>query len=261
MTAAQPNILARVIARRLVTLSPADGGGGGFFRQTPVTPPKSRLNRGLEWFTKRLNLPRERFDELAERERKHAFTVAGVAQLDLIQQVKEALASAVAEGKTLEEFKDEVGASLEAEWKGTVANPGARLETIFRTNVQSAYNAGKHHAATEPDALERRPYWQFVAALDNRTTNICRPLNGKVIKADDPFWNDHTPPLHFNCRSTIRPLTEEQAKQRGIATGDEIPARVSAEGFGRPPGQPTDLLAGRDPSLAGIVRQKIEANQ
>lgn len=253
---AASDMLARVAARRLVALAAADGGFPP--APKPIAPPKSRLNRGLDWFRKRLNLPKEHFDALEERERKHAFTVAGVAQLDLIATVKDALASAVSDGKTFEEFKAEVGEQLEAEWKGTVANPGARLETIFRTNVQHAYNAGKYDAARDPEALAQRPYWMFVAALDKRTTNICRPLNGKVLHADDPWWNEHTPPLHFNCRSTIRPLTEEQAKQRGITPPHEAPARASAEGFGQPPGEPMDLFAGKDPSLAGIVREKLE---
>ncbi len=42
----------------------------------------------------------------------------------------------------------------------------------------------------------------YVAVLDNRTTAICRSLNGKVY----PAGSGPYPPLHWNCRSTRVPL-------------------------------------------------------
>jgi uncharacterized protein with gpF-like domain len=118
------------------------------------------------------------FDALQASAKKRAFTVAGVANADLVASVQEALAGALTQGTTLEEFKDAMGAKLEAEWKGSVKNPAARLETIFRTNVQSSYNAGRHAQATDPDTLLLRPFWQFDAVTDGRTTPGCRAANG-----------------------------------------------------------------------------------
>lgn len=46
--------------------------------------------------------------------------------------------------------------------------------------------------------------YQCSAILDDRTSEICSGLHGKFFKADDaPIF-----PLHFNCRSTLIPITK-----------------------------------------------------
>ena len=44
---------------------------------------------------------------------------------------------------------------------------------------------------------------RYAAHLDDRTSEICRMLNGTIWEIDDP--NILTPPNHFNCRSRILP--------------------------------------------------------
>ena len=45
---------------------------------------------------------------------------------------------------------------------------------------------------------------RYAAHIDNRTSEICRMLNGTIWAIDDP--NILTPPNHFNCRSRILPV-------------------------------------------------------
>ena len=54
----------------------------------------------------------------------------------------------------------------------------------------------------EPSNNALLPRELYVAVLDNRTTTICRSLNGKVF----PVGSGPYPPLHWNCRSTRVPL-------------------------------------------------------
>lgn len=56
-----------------------------------------------------------------------------------------------------------------------------------------------------PSNNELLPRELYVAVLDNRTTTICRSLNGKVF----PVGSGPYPPLHWNCRSTRVPLPAE----------------------------------------------------
>lgn len=44
---------------------------------------------------------------------------------------------------------------------------------------------------------------KFVAVLDSRTSKQCQGLNGKVYDINKPFPR---PPLHYNCRSKVRPV-------------------------------------------------------
>lgn len=183
---------------------------------------------------RRVALTKGEFARLSAKERAQSFTVAGVVDLDIISETLQAITDAIAEGKTYEEFVETIGAKLEAEWGDSVANPGARLETIFRTNVQSAYAAGRYEQATDPDTLAVRPYWMFSAILDGRTTPVCEAADGTVRPASDAWWHSHSPPCHFQCRSTVITLSEDLAKEEGITHGplSTVPA---AKGFGGPP--------------------------
>ena len=43
----------------------------------------------------------------------------------------------------------------------------------------------------------------FKALIDERTTEACREMNGRVFDIDDLVLGENLPPLHYNCRSII----------------------------------------------------------
>ena len=191
----------------------------------PVNPEEA-----IAWFRSRVPLPKDEWQALQEQARRKAFTVAGVASLDLLAEVWDSLGRALEEGIPYAEWAKEVRGKLEAAW----GRPnGQRLETIFRTNVQMAYSSGRWAQMARSEVIEQRPYWMYDAVLDSRTTSICRERNGVVRPADDPWWRSNWPPLHFNCRSGVRSLTSEQAQARGIT--QQLPKESPQEGFGNAP--------------------------
>jgi SPP1 gp7 family putative phage head morphogenesis protein len=190
------------------------------------------FDAALAWWRERVPMLESDFYALSARARRKAFTVAGVAQLDLVTDVYRSLERAIAEGKSLTDWKLEVGERLRNAWAGTVRKPGHRLETIYRTNVQLAYGAGRYYAMTGDSALEARPIWVFDAVLDSRTTVGCRALDGVTLRWDDPFWTRNYPPRHFRCRSGVRALPESDVTLTDMSTR----SRVQADpGFGRLP--------------------------
>lgn len=105
------------------------------------------------------------------------------------------------------------------------------METIFRTNVQGAYNAGRHEVAQA--VKKERPYWRYQAIRDSRTSEMCEECDGTVMAADSAWFRTHYPPLHPNCRCIAVTLTEAQAKREGIsARGPNV---KPAAGFGLAP--------------------------
>src|SRR3989442_2378241 len=154
------------------------------------------FQEAVDWFFNRTPVTCPEWDAMAEAARKKAFMVSGVAQLDVIADAWKALERAIADGRTLADFKTDIGAKLEAAWAGTVKDPSTRLETIFRTNVQLAYSAGRYRQLTHPDTLEERPIWKYSAILDSRVTSVCKICNGTILPADHAFWKGHIPPLH-----------------------------------------------------------------
>ena len=47
---------------------------------------------------------------------------------------------------------------------------------------------------------------QFSAVMDDRTSEICQEMNGKIFPLDSLVVGENEPPLHPNCRSTVIPL-------------------------------------------------------
>jgi SPP1 gp7 family putative phage head morphogenesis protein len=84
-----------------------------------------------------------------------------------------------------------------------------RIETLVRTNTTKAYNRGKVVEFADPELEGFVRAVQLSAILDTRTTDICRGADGKIIMLDDDETVKRlTPPLHFNCRSVLVPVTE-----------------------------------------------------
>ena len=164
----------------------------------------------VAWFRDRLPVTDDEWKNLQAEARRKSFKVAGVANADMVNDVWKALDGAVANGTTLEDFKAAIGDQLTQAWGG--ANP-ARVETIFRTNLQLAYSAGRQAEMSDPAIADERPFRRFVATLDGGTTPTCRELHNTVLAASDPFWLTRQPPLHFRCRSAITTLTPEEAEE------------------------------------------------
>lgn len=182
----------------------------------------------IDWFRSRVPLTRAAWDSLSDQARSKAFFVTGLASLDLVQETMNGLDYAVSQGETFEEFKGRLSAQVTKAWGG---QSPYRLQTIFDTNVQLAYGAGRYDAVTE--LKEQRPYWGLEVVLDGRTSRICRPLAGVVRPADDPWWNGHIPRLHFRCRTALVTYSEAQARSAGIT--EKAPDVPALAGFGRSP--------------------------
>lgn len=211
----------------------------------------SRYDRSVEWFRARVPMTDAEFAALAGAAEDQAFWVAGAAELDLVDEVYTGVADALAQGTSLEDFKAAVAEDLYGAWGEPNAN---RVETIFRVWVQRSYQAGRYTEQTDEDVTQALPYLRYSAVLDSRTTEICQELDGTILRADDPYWQTHWPPNHFNCRSTLVSLSDEEAQADGIS--DTGPPVVPDDGFGVPSGDAPDWtpdLAGYSPGLAGEV--------
>ncbi len=65
-------------------------------------------------------------------------------------------------------------------------------------------------------AADSFPFWQYIAVLDSRTRPAHAALNGKTLKANDPFWDTGYPPQGYNCRCRTRALDEQQVQEMGL---------------------------------------------
>ncbi|WP_456437201.1 phage head morphogenesis protein, partial [Desulfurobacterium sp.] len=191
------------------------------------------FEEAVEFMKEKLSLTKEEFYTLDAKARFRAFTVAKLTGLDAIERVKEKLAKAIEEGKTLKEWIEELGEDGILKTAGFHRENPYYLETVFRTNISTAYNAGRLMQFAR--SRDRIKLLEYVAIEDSRTTPICRRLDGTRLPPDDPFWATYTPPNHFNCRSTVRAIFKgsSEAKRARVKKPEDIPP--VPEGFAGSP--------------------------
>lgn len=76
-----------------------------------------------------------------------------------------------------------------------------RAQTMAQTEVITAFNRGAEIRYQQYGYT----HWEWLAALDERTCDVCGPLDGKVF---DFGSSQPIPPIHPRCRCTILPVTE-----------------------------------------------------
>lgn len=98
-----------------------------------------------------------------------------------------------------------------------------RLETIVRTNTTDAYNHGRLTEFVRPEMQPFLVGLRYSAVLDERTTEVCRFLNGRVFRPGSNAIEQLLPPNHFNCRSIVVPVVVgEQVPVEDFITEAEI---------------------------------------
>lgn len=221
------NATAALLVRSLLAgidgAIPAKRQGGSFadgvderaadIRDVEVLP----FQEAVEYMRARLPLDAGEYYKFADKARFRAFTVSLLADGDLLVKTKNMLAKNLEEGGGLKDFLAKTDTDLLAGVGMAGAGGGWYWETVYRTNVQTAYNVGRAigFEAVPPVALE------LVGIGDMRQTELCRSLTQPPVRRPygDPFWKSFWPPLHFNCRTTVRAIYDEQELEEEPVTG------------------------------------------
>lgn len=170
----------------------------------------------VEFWKQRAKLTDEQAKALGAEAKHRAFYVTGLAKQDLVQLVSDGIEEALKNGETLADFKKRIAAAIEAQgWHDH------RVENIFRTNLQTAYSAGRYKKMQAVKAS--RPYWQYIAVMDKRVRPSHAILHEKVYPADHEFWAANYPPNGFRCRCGVRTLSERQVRAMGLDVQTKMP--------------------------------------
>lgn len=218
-----------------------------------VSADPKKFDAAVAWFDDRFPITQELADALGEYAGDRAWTIAGVAQLDVVQQVHDSIKKAIADGTPFDDWKADISDTLTEAWG---KRDSFRVETIFRNATMGAYNAGRWRQMTDPEVAAFRPYALFDDVRDEHESDICQELGGTILPLDDPWWDEHSPPMHHNCRSRVRNLRESEAQRRGIT---ESPPKTEADdGFGKiPTGSSWEPKASDyDPKIWNLYKEK-----
>lgn len=162
----------------------------------------------------------ENFGRLPAQLKQRAFTVAGIEQMDTLRRMKETIAR-LPEGMSWDEAKRELAAEFSPYAGGDAKAARARAEFTLRTHGFQAYAVSRHQQqmATARDL----PYWKYETVGDAKVRPGHAALDGKVLRADDPWWTTHYPPWDWGCRCIVIALDEEDAREIGISEHNDMP--------------------------------------
>jgi len=180
----------------------------------------------ISFLTNKVDLPTRTWTDLFQGMHARAFVVSGAVKAALIADFHEAVNKAIAEGRTLADFRkdfDRIVAKHGWSYKGS---RGWRSRVIYGTNMRMATNAGRW--AQIQRLKKTKPYVRYVAVMDGRTRPEHRAWHDTILPVDDPFWRTHAPPNGWNCRCKVQPFSARDLKRRGKAVTDP-PPRIEKE--------------------------------
>lgn len=168
------------------------------------------LQEAIRSFLQREVVTDDVFEEMEAAAKRRAFTVARMANEEMVRTVKRELIRQLAVGADLRDFGRHAAERFKS--AGWMPASPTHVETIFRTNTLGAYNGGRVRQMSQPEVLESRPFWQVLTVNDGppRQRATHRAMHGVVLRAKDPFWQEATPPWGYNCRCRIRSLSVKQ---------------------------------------------------
>ncbi len=135
----------------------------------------------------------ERFLAILEAENLHFI---GDWEYSISKNMRIELINAIKDGTPISEVLNDVTLDSRVGDAAQVA-----LERYARTKTTELMNKGRIAYFESSDVVSG---YQYSAILDDRTTAICEGLHGKFfVKGTEPV-----PPLHFNCRSLLIPITK-----------------------------------------------------
>ena len=227
------------------------------------------MKEAMRFWADKTQLSPSQFAKLSDAAKVKAFAVSGIAKGSELTTVFEALERAISQGISFDEFKKSCGDIFARRgWAGVKA---WRIDNIFRTNIQTAYNVGRYKEMME--VAPTRPYWQYSAVNDSRTRPAHIAVNGKIYRYDHKFWDTWYPPNGFRCRCGVTTLSERELNRDDLnietdditghlieptdpATGNKMPARLLMPdpGFTHHPGKTVYSGIAEKPAVAGIPK-------
>lgn len=188
-----------------------------------ATAKEVNFEYSLNLLENRVAVPKYYYETLPQDLKSLSFYVSGLEKLREVELVKTSLSNAIDSGYSFEEWKNslDIGAFDDLSQ--------ARLETVYRNNINNVYNQSMRYNAGTSDVT---PYLQYTAIGDSETRPSHQALDGTVKRADSNFWDKYTPPIGHNCRCGVINLSKEEADELGVSTRSVNNFPEPDDGFG-----------------------------
>ena len=101
-------------------------------------------------------------------------------------------------------------------------------ETVFKTNLNTAYTSARTQEATTPAFRGKVVAWKYVTMEDDRVRHNHAAAHDFVAHVTDPVWKKLSPPMGFNCRCVLEEVGLSAAQRAGAAGDGGVAVYKSA---------------------------------
>lgn len=183
----------------------------------------------IRYFRDKANVKTKHWYDVYGAAASRTFWVAGATTDALVEDFRQAIDKAIANGTSLADFrKDFDDIVVRHGWKGWKGEENAagrawRTRIMFETNLRNAYSAGRYAALTKPETLDVFPFWQYNHSGSSHPRLEHLSWDGLVLRADDTFWVTNYPPNGWHCGCYVTPVSNEELKRQGKTEPDASP--------------------------------------
>lgn len=184
------------------------------------------FDAAIRFFRDKANVTTRSWTDVYAAAHSRAFMVAGAATEAIVDDFRQAVDKAIAEGTTLADFRRDFDDIVARHgWEHT-GGRNWRSRVIFETNLRTAYAAGQYAQLTEPETLEAFPFWTYnhSGSLHPRLDHLS--WDGMTLRADDPFWKTNYPPNGWGCGCFVIPSSDLDLRRQGKRGPDASPDLV-----------------------------------
>lgn len=186
------------------------------FAASPVVPKVTFSEAFADLLTREPRLASSA-EEVAELYRtQHAFALAKSAEQSVTRAVQNYIAQTMKQGvpsPSAAQVIRELG-----DFSRSYAN------TVYRTNLNTAYTAGRFRQAQEPGVRTSLPAMERYGVTDSSIRQGRRQdggenhlaANGLLAATNDPIWRTHAPPSGYGCRCGVRMVGIGELRRRGL---------------------------------------------
>lgn len=208
--------------------------------------------RALSVFMRKTLMTTEDFDRLIPALRARAFRVWQVSDLGVIRSLRDQIRTAVEDGVGYRVFVRNLQSTLDQ--SSLPRRPMWHAQTVYQTNVATAYADAKNAIINTPVAREMFPYRRYMTRGNSSVRPTHRALHGLVYPSDHAFWATYDPPWDYNCRCWTELVPESEAAAADVQRSlPDVPGNPE---FTRSnPGAIPDTI---DDDLSRALREEFE---
>jgi len=172
----------------------------------------------MTFFRDKLTLPTEAYDDLVGAAHNRAFVSAGAYQADLLAELRTMVDQAIAGEVNIREFRQQFRPLVKRYgWQLKGGGPAWRSDLIWRTNITSAYQAGRWQQF-EAGGIDYLKYVHNDGVMRPRPTHV--KMDGTVLPRTDPFWSKNYPPNGWGCKCRAVAAVEGEVANAGDRPAD-----------------------------------------